>query len=224
MTSTRPALAATRRTETGKKNAALRRAGRLPAVVYGHGVESASISIDAHEFDLLRRRSGKNALVDLSIDGHRPRTAIVYGIHIHPVTRRPIHVDLFVVKMTEELTVEVPVHGVGESEAVHRMGGTLIHALDRVKVRARPDHLPQVLEADLTTLVDFEQGIKVRDLPLPDGVTILADLDEEVFRVLPPRIVEEEVRPAAVGPAEGEAAPAEGEGTEGKAATGATPG
>ena len=224
MTSSRPALAATRRTETGKKNAALRRAGRLPAVVYGHGVDSASISIDAHEFDLIRRRSGQNALVDLSIDGHRPKVAIVHGIHIHPVTRRPIHVDLFVVKMTEELTVEVPVHGVGESEAVHRKGGTLIHALDRVKVRARPDHLPQSLEADLATLVDFEHVIKVRDLHVADGVAILADLDEEVFRVLPPRIIEEEVRPAAAAPAEGEAAPAEGEGTEGRAGAGATPG
>lgn len=212
MTSTRPALAATRRTETGKKNAALRRAGRLPAVVYGHGVESASISIDAHEFELLRRRSGPNALIDLSIDGHRPRAAIVHGVHIHPVTRRPIHVDLFVVKMTEELTVEVPVHGVGESEAVHRKGGTLFHALDRLKVRARPDHLPQALEANLAVLADFEQVIKVRDLHVPDGVTVLADPDEDVFRVLPPRVVEEEVRPAvAAAPAEGEAAPAEGE-------------
>jgi large subunit ribosomal protein L25 len=214
VTSSRPTLEATHRTETGKKNAALRRAGRLPAVVYGHGVESASISIDAHEFDLLRRRAGSNALVDLSIDGHKSRTAIVHGIHVHPVTRRPIHVDLFVVKMTEDLTVEVPIHGVGEPEAVHRKGGTLIYALDRVKVRARPDHLPQSIEADLSVLVDFDQVVRVSDLHPPDGVVILAEPDEEVFRVLPPRIVEEEVRPAAV--VEGEAAAAEGESSEGK--------
>jgi large subunit ribosomal protein L25 len=211
VTSSRPALAATRRTETGKKNAALRRAGRLPAVVYGHGVESANISIDAHEFDLVRRKFGANALVDLSIDEHKPRTAIVHGIHVHPVSRRAIHVDLYVVKMTEELTVEIPIHGVGEAEAVHRKGGTLNHVLDRVKVRARPDHLPQALEADLTVLVDFDRVIKVRDLPVPDGVTILADDDEDVFRVLQPRIVEEEARPAVA--VEGEAA-AEGEGAE----------
>lgn len=215
MTSSRPALAATRRAETGKKNAALRRAGRLPAVVYGHGIESASISIDAHEFDLLRRRSGPNVLIDLSIDGHRPKVAIVHGVHVHPVTRRPIHVDLFVVKMSEELTVEVPIHGVGEPEAVHRKGGTLFHALDRLKVRAKPDHLPQALEADLAVLADFEHVIKVRDLRVPDGVTVLSDPDEDVFRVLPPRIVEEEVRAAvAAAPAEGEAAPTEGEAAE----------
>ncbi len=220
MTSSRPALAATRRTETGKKNAALRHAGRLPAVVYGHDIESANISIDAHEFDLLRRRSGPNVLIDLSIDGHRPKAAIVHGVHIHPVTRRPIHVDLFVVKMTEELTVDVPIHGVGESEAVHRKGGTLIYVLDRVKVKARPDHLPQLLEADLASLVDFEHVIKVRDLHLPEGVTLLVDPEEDIFRVLPPRIVEEEVRVAAAAPAEGEAAPAEGEAPAGRAAEG----
>jgi large subunit ribosomal protein L25 len=214
VTSSRPALAATRRIETGKKNAALRRAGRLPAVVYGHGVESANVSIDAHEFDLVRRKFGANALVDLSIDEHKPQAAIVHGIHVHPVSRRAIHVDLYVVKLTEELTVEVPIHGVGEAEAVHRKGGTLNNVLDRVKVRARPDHLPQALEADLTVLVDFDSVIKVRDLPVPDGVTILADEDEDVFRVLQPRIVEEEARPA-VAAVEGEGA-AEGEGAEGK--------
>lgn len=216
MTSSRTALAATRRTETGKKNAVLRRAGRLPAVVYGHGVEPANISIDAHEFDLLRRRAGLNALVELSVDGGTPTTAIVHGVHMHPVSRRPIHVDLYVVKMTEDLTVEVPVQGVGESEAVHRKGGTLNHMLDRVKVRARPDRLPQALEADLSVLVDFDHVIKVRDLPVPDGVVILADPDEDVFRVLQPRIVEEEARPAVA--AEGEA-PAEGQGAEGTAAS-----
>ena len=221
MTSSRPALAAIRRTETGKKNALLRRAGRLPAVVFGHGIESASISIDAHEFDLLRRRSGPNVLIDLSIDGHRPKAAIVHGVHVHPVTRRPIHVDLFVVKMSEELTVDVPIHGVGESEAVHRKGGTLIHVLDRVRVKARPDHLPQALEADLSVLADFDAVIKVRDLPLPEGVTLLVDPDEDIFRVLQPRIVEEEVRPAvAAAPAEGEAAPGEGEAAESRAAEG----
>jgi large subunit ribosomal protein L25 len=213
VTSSRPALAATSRTVTGKKNAVLRSTGRLPAVVYGHGVESTNISIDAHEFDLLRRRSGSSALVDLSIDGQEPTTAIVHGTHIHPVSRRPIHVDLFVVKMTEDLTVEIPIHGAGEAEAVQRKGGTLISVLDRVKVRARPDRLPQVLEVDLSSLVDFDQVLKVRDIHLPDGVAILADPDEDIFRVLPPRIVEEEARPAVA--VEGEEA-AEGEGAETK--------
>jgi large subunit ribosomal protein L25 len=217
MSSARPALAAERRTVTGKAVARLRRDGRLPAVVYGHGLESAAVTLDAHDFDLLRRRIGPNALVDLSIDGAKAKPVLIHGVQIHKVNRRPIHVDLFAVRMTEEITVDVPVHGIGESEAVTRHGGTLLNATGSVKVRARPDHLPQVLEADLASLVDFDAAIYVRDLAVPEGVTILADPEEIVFKVAPPRILEVEAAPVAEVAAEGEgegATGAEGEGAE----------
>ncbi len=211
MSSARPALAAERRTVTGKAVARLRRDGRLPAVVYGHGLESAPVTLDAHDFDLLRRRIGPNALVDLSIDGAKPTPVLIHGVQIHKVNRRPIHVDLFAVRMTEEITVEVPVHGVGESEAVTRHGGTLLNASGTVKAKARPDHLPQAFEVDLSSLVDFDAAIHVRDIVVPEGVTILADPDEIIFKVAPPRIQEAAV-PAA---AEGEAVEGEGAGAEG---------
>jgi large subunit ribosomal protein L25 len=202
MTSTRPALAAEHRTITGKAVAGLRRDGRLPAVVFGHGVESAAVTLDAHDFDILRRHVGPNALIDLSVDGAKPKPVLIHGVQIHKVNRRPIHVDLFAVRMTEELTVDVPVHGTGDSEAVTKHGGTLLNASGSVKVRARPDHLPQVIEVDLAVLVDFDAAIYARDLPIPDGVTLLADPDEIVFKVAPPRVQEVEVAPVA------EAAPA----------------
>ena len=216
MTSTRPALAAERRTVTGKAVAGLRRDGRLPAVVFGHGVESAPVTLDAHDFALLRRRVGPNALIDLSIDGSKPTPVLVHGVQIHKVNRQPIHVDLFAVRMTEELTVDVPVHGTGESEAVTKHGGTLLNASGSVKVRARPDNLPQVIEVDLAVLVDFEAAIYARDLPIPEGVQLLADPDEIVFKVAPPRVQEAEVvAPTEVAPAaEGEPAEAGGESGE----------
>jgi large subunit ribosomal protein L25 len=213
MSSTRPALAAERRTVLGKANAGLRREGRLPAVVFGHGVESAAVSLDAHEFNILRRHVGPNALIDLSIDGAKAKPVLVHGVQIHKVNRRPIHVDLFAVRMTEELTVDVPVHGTGESEAVTKHGGTLLNASGSVKVRARPDHLPQVLEVDLAVLVDFDAMIRARDLPIPAGVTLLTDPDEIVFKVAPPRVLEVE----AAAPVAAEVAPevaADAESTE----------
>ena len=209
MPSTRPALAAERRTELGKANAGLRRGGRLPAVVYGHGVESASISLDAHEFSLLRRHHGPNALIDLSVDGTKAKPVLVQGVQIHKVNRRVIHVDLFAVRMTEEITVEVPVHGTGDSEAVSKHGGTLLNASGSVKVRARPDHLPQMIEVDLAVLVDFDAAIHARDLSIPEGVHLVTDPDEIVFKVSPPRVQEVEVAPVEV--AEGEAPEAAGE-------------
>lgn len=210
MSPTRPALAAERRTLTGKAIASLRREGRLPAVVYGHGVESASLTLDAHDFDLLRRRVGPNALIDLSIDGGRPKPVLVHGVQIHKVHRNPIHVDLLAVRMTEELIVDVPVHGTGTSDAVEKHGGTLLHAVSSVKVKARPDNLPQVIEADLSVLVDFDAAIHVRDLPIPAGVTLMTDPDEVVFKVAPPRVQEVEAEAAeaaaVAAAAEGEAA------------------
>ena len=90
MPTARATLAAEHREITGKKVATLRRAGRLPAVVYGHGVDSASVSVDAHEFEQLRRHSGPNALVDLSIDGKQPSPVLVSAVQVHPVNRKTL--------------------------------------------------------------------------------------------------------------------------------------
>jgi large subunit ribosomal protein L25 len=214
MSSPRPALAAERRTVVGKAVARLRRDGHVPAVVYGHGLASVPVTLDAHEFDLLRRRVGPNALVDLSVDGARPKAVLIHGVQFHKVSRRPIHVDLFVVKMTEEIAVEVPIHGVGQSEAVARHGGTLLHPTSSVKVRARPDHLPQVIEVDLAVLSDFDAVVHVRDLAVPPGVTVLTDPDETVFKVAPPRVPEVEEAPAAEAAAAGSGAASAGESAE----------
>ncbi|HEY6057866.1 MAG TPA: hypothetical protein VIV06_07525, partial [Candidatus Limnocylindrales bacterium] len=92
MTSTRPTLAATDRAVLGKAVSSLRRDGRLPAVVFGHNVPSLPVSVDAHEFEVLRRRTGPHALVDLSVGNRRPQTVMVHDVQIHPITRRPLHV------------------------------------------------------------------------------------------------------------------------------------
>jgi len=204
----RPTLAAMPRTEMGKATSHLRKAGRIPAVVFGHG-DSTSVSVDAHEFEQLRRRAGANALIDLQVEGAKPTPVVINGVQLHRVNRTPLHVDLFRVKMTEDMTVDVVVHSFGESEAVTKEGGTLIHAVDHVRVRARPDRLPKFLEVDVSTLTTFDAVIAVRDLPVPAGATILNDPDEVIFRVLAPRVVEAE--PEAVAEVAPVAAPAEGE-------------
>ncbi len=214
--STRPALAAAHREVTGKAVARLRHDGLLPAVVFGHGLESQTVTVDAHEFDQLRRHTGPNALIDLSVDGKRARPVLVHGVQVHPLTRRPVHVDLFLVRMTEELTVDVPVVPVGVSEAVETHGGTLLQSLSAIRVRALPDHLPQQVELPIERLVDFDASLKVGDLSLPAGVTLVTDAEEVVAKVAPPRIeaepeaAEEAAEEAAATEGEAAAAPAEG--------------
>jgi large subunit ribosomal protein L25 len=215
----RPKLAAERREVTGKKVSYIRAAGRLPAVVFGRGLESNSVSVDTHEFESLRRHAGANTLIDLSIDGEKAAPVLVHGVQTHVVTRRPLHVDLYVVRMTEELTVDVPLVSEGISDAVENAGGTLMRSLESVRVRALPDHLPQTIHYSIDSLATFDDAIHVRDLEIPADATLLTDLDEVVAKVLPPRVEEEPVVAEAVEgeEAEGEAA-AEGEGAEGGAA------
>jgi large subunit ribosomal protein L25 len=202
MPTTRPTLAATRREVTGKAVSHLRRSGQLPAVVFGHGLDSTSVSLDAHEFEQLRRRIGSNALVDLSIDGTKPQPVIVHGVQVHRVTQQPLHADLFLVRMTEELTVEVPLVSSGESEAVKVHGGTLLHPIEHVRVRALPDHLPQSISFDVSPIATFDDVIRLRDLEIPADVTLLTDPDEIVAKVIPPR-VEEVVAPPVAEAVEG---------------------
>jgi large subunit ribosomal protein L25 len=232
-TSSRLTLSAEPREVVGKKVAALRRGGRLPAVVYGHGIGSENVSVDAHEFEILRRKAGQNALIDLSIEGKSARPVLVHGVQVHPVNRRPVHVDLFLVRMTEELTVDVPLFAVGVSTAVADQNGTLLHQLESVRIRALPDHLPQSIEYSIESLVDFDAVIKVSELTIPNDVTLLTDPDEVVAKVLPSRLQAEEAAleaeeaeaaaeaAAEAGEAEGEAPAAGGEaGAEGGESSG----
>jgi large subunit ribosomal protein L25 len=218
MPTARPTLAASHREVTGKAVNRLRKEGLLPAVVYGRGEESASVTVDAHAFEQLRRHSGPNALVDLSVDGDKARPVLINSVQIHPVHRRPLHADLFLVRMTEELTVDVPLVPIGESLAVTELGGTLLRPIETVRVRALPDHLPQSIEYSIETLVDFDTALHVRDLSVPSDVTLLTDPEDIIAKVQPPRVEVEEEPVVAEDEeaAEGEEG-AEGGTTEGQA-------
>ena len=191
----RPKLSVQPRSVRGKDVSRLRRAGTLPGVVYGAGQESMNIQLDAHEFEILRRQTGRNAVVDLQLDGGRPKPVMLHAIQEHPLTRKPLHVDFLAVNMEEERTIDVPIVIVGTSEAVDRMGGVLLHLRDAVLVRAKPDDIPSGLELDITPLADFEHVLHASDLQVPDGVTLVTDPAEPLARVQAPRLEEPEPEP-----------------------------
>ena len=196
MATARPKLAAANRDITGKAVNRLRKEGRLPGVVFGHGLPSTNLSVDRHDFELLHRRTGQNALIDLSVDGKKASPVLIQSVQVHPVDRRPLHVDLFAVRMTEELIVDVRLVSTGESLAVSQLGGTLLHPIESVRIKALPDHLPESIEYSIDSLTDFDGSIKVSDLTIPDDVTLLTDLDQVVATVQRPRVEVEEA-PAA---------------------------
>jgi large subunit ribosomal protein L25 len=221
--STRPRLSADPRETLGKKVAQLRREGVLPAVVYGHGHDSEPIQIDAKGFAELRRHAGRNALVDLKVGGGQARPVLLHAVQEHPVTRRALHADFLIVRMTEEMTVDVPVAMIGESVAIEKMGGTLLHLRDTVQVRALPADLPSSLELDISSLSSFDATLHVSDLQVPEKVVILTDGGEPLARVQAPRVEEEPVAGEAAAEeeaAEGEAADTETDSGEGDASGG----
>jgi len=209
------------RTATGKQNRRLRLTGQVPAVVFGKGRESLSVQVEAKAFETLYRAAGRTTLVNLQIDGGRPTSAIIKSVQRHPLSGRALHVDFFLVDLTQEMEVEVPLVFQGEPPAIELTGGTLMTPISQIRVRALPAEMPHEITVDVTPLIDLEAAIHVSDLVVPDNVHIQADGDELLARVIPPRVEEEpdveevEAEEGAEG-AEGAGEAGAGEGAEGE--------
>jgi large subunit ribosomal protein L25 len=213
-------LVAEPREGTGKGVARkLRAAGRVPAVLYGHGMDSMALSVDSKDlFHVLHTGAGTNVLVDLVVDGteHLIIPRDVQRDHIHG---RFIHVDLLAIRRDEKLHLTIPVRIVGESVGV-KAGGVVEHRLWEIEVECLPTDVPEAIEADISAL-EIGMGLHVSDLAAPEGVTFLTSEEESVVAVAQPQMAVELEEEAAEGEegAEGEAAEGE-EGAEGGAAQG----
>jgi large subunit ribosomal protein L25 len=213
-------LNASTREPLGKRTRRLHRQGKLAAVVYGHNTAPTPLVLDRLEFQKVFVKSGRTHLVDLLVDSGRTEKVLVREIQTHPRRLGPIHVDFYAVSLEEKITVEVPVHLTGESAAVKRGDADVLQPIHALRVECLPTDIPEAFEVDLTPLEDIESELRVSDLHLPKGVTVLADPEELIVKIVHKRElkVEEEVPTAeAVVPAEGEVAAA-GETPAGEAA------
>jgi large subunit ribosomal protein L25 len=207
-------LAAENRADAGKGAARrLRAAGRVPAVLYGHGTKPKSLSIDARELGhALRTEAGVNVLLELQV-GRTKHLALAKEIQRHPVRGTFTHIDFILVRRGEKVHVAVPVHLVGEAPGVREEGGIADQDLYQVNVEAEVTAVPDGVEADVSGL-RIGDVLRVGDLKAPEGSTILDDPEASVVSVVPP-VVEpepEEAEEAEAEAAEGEApAAAEGE-------------
>ena len=205
-------LTAQRRAESGKGPARRARAtGRVPAVLYGHGMDPVHLSVDAREFGhALRTGAGSNVLIELTV-GRAKHLALPKEIQRHPVRGSFVHVDFLAVRRGETVQVRVPVHLVGEAPGV-REGGIADQDLHQVTVEAEVTAVPTAIEADVSGL-EIGDVLRVADLKAPEGATIIDDVEASVVSIVAPTVEEEpeveEAEEAAEGEAaEGEAAPA----------------
>jgi large subunit ribosomal protein L25 len=186
----------------------IRAQGLVPAILYGHGMEPVKVAIDDRDlYHVLHTEAGANVLVDLQIGKDR-HLAMPREVQRDNIRGRFLHVDFLAVRRDEKITVDVPVHLVGESHGV-KEGGVVEHHLWDLKVECLPTNVPQSVEADITRL-GIGDSLSVADIRIPGNVTVLTPSEETIVSVVPPPIlkIEEEIAEAV----EGEEAEAEAEG------------
>jgi large subunit ribosomal protein L25 len=209
-------LAAEKREDSGKGVARkLRASGRVPAILYGHGMPPLPLSVDSKElFHVFHTGAGANVLVELVVDGTE-HLAMPREVQRDHIKGRFIHVDFLIVRHDEKIEIDVPVRVVGESPGV-KAGGVLEHHLWDIRVECLPTNVPEAIEVDVSAL-EIGDSLRVADLTAPNGVTILANPDESVIAAVQPQMAIEPEEEAAEG-VEGEAAEEEGEGAPGEEA------
>src|SRR5205085_6088285 len=176
----------------------LRATGRVPAVIYGRETKPKNLEIDSIEFrNLIHHSVSENLLLDLSVaeDSKPKRLVLVQEIQHHPLSGEVLHVDLHEVSENEKVTIMVPVETLGEAVGVKTDGGVLEHVLFKIKVRALPKDLPEVIEVDVAHLT-IGQSIHLGDIKPPAGVEILGDKGVSVISVAAPITEAQEVAAA----------------------------
>ncbi len=157
----------------------LRLAGKVPGVLYGHGIDPIDVAVGSRELrTALTSDSGLNALISLDVGG-KNHLAMARQLQRHPVRRSIDHVDFVIVRRDEVITAEVPVHLVGEAEEVERADGMVEQSLHSLVVQAKPADIPAAIEVDISELT-IGEAIRVADLNLPAGATTEVDPEEIV--------------------------------------------
>jgi len=196
-------LKATRREVLGKQVKAIRREGRLPAVIYGHHIEPISIEMDLRDTSKSLTGLAPSALVTVDVDG-TPHRTLVREKQRNKLTGTLLHIDFLAVSMKEKLRAQVYMEIVGVSPAIKDFNGVLVTGSNEVEVECLPQDLPERIMVDVSGLLKIGDGIYVRDLAIPEGVKILAEPDTMVALITAQAAAEEEVAPVVEEVAEEE--------------------
>lgn len=189
------------RTVFGKQNSKLRKAGLLPAVLYGSASAKASadkrgpvsipLQVSAKEFEKVYRKAGENTLINLIVGNGGRKKVLIHDVARHFMKEEPVHVDFYEVDLTRKIHAKIPLHFAGVSGAVKELGGVLVKNLAEVEVEALPTDLPQFIEIDISGLKNFEAMVRVGEIKVAPAVRMLTKSEEVVVSVQAPRTEEE---------------------------------
>jgi large subunit ribosomal protein L25 len=190
-------LNAKRREVVGKQVKALRRAGRLPAILYGRHLSPILVTLDMRNVSRVLPTITSSHLVVVDVEGEK-HTTLVRERQRHPVTGGLLHVDFQVLSMTEKLRTTVVIVLEGDAPAAKNYNGVLVTGQNELEVECLPGDLPERIRVDISGLTEIGSAIHVRDLVLPLTVEVLTDLDELVVLITAPAAEEKEEIVAAV--------------------------
>jgi large subunit ribosomal protein L25 len=188
-------IEAERRDVLGKKVKALRRAGKLPAVIFGHGLETTPIVLDMREASKTLASAGSSTLVTIKLDG-KEHSTLVRERQYEVLQRTLLHVDFQAVSLAEKVRASVAlILGDEDAPAVKSYGAMIIQGTESIEIECLPQDLPDRIVVDVSTLENIGDSILVQDLPVPDGVEILDDPETMIVVAtsLAEEVVEEEV-------------------------------
>jgi len=199
------ALAAERRAGGGKGEARrLRRAGKVPAIAYGAGMDPTPLAVDALElYHVLHTGAGANAVISLGVDGGS-QLVLAREIQRHPVRRDILHVDFVAVQRDVKVEVDVPITLAGEAPGSED-GGVVSQELYQARVRVLPLEVPEQFELDISRM-QVGDVLRLEDVPMPSDVELIDDPDRSVVSVVVPTVEPTEGVEEALEPEEGEAA------------------
>ncbi len=172
--------------------AALRQAGKIPAVFYGKKEASTPISIATVDFIKAYKSAGESTVVILKGEGIEVES-LIHDMDLHPVTGKPMHADFYVFEKGKKIKVGVPLEFVGVAPAIKELGGSLIKVLHTIEIEALPKDLPHKISVDIAALVDFKSSIKASDVKLPEGVALAINADDIICSAAEPKEEIEEV-------------------------------
>ena len=178
----------------------LRAKGKIPAVLYGHGIAAEHLALDAHAFEEVLHHGGRNSIITLNDGGKKGETALVRDVQVHPVSHRVLHADLLRVSADEAVSASIGIVTVGVPKGVKDFGGVMDVLVHELEIEGPASRIPDHLEIDVTELGIHEHAT-AGDIKLPDGFTLLIPADTVVVAIEQSR-TERELEEAAAGPTE----------------------
>lgn len=181
--------------DTSKKSKNYVKEGFVPGILYGPKIESVSVLVDYKKFSKMYKDAGKTTLIALdfkSEESEGNNTVVIKSVQANPVTGQFYHVDFYQLPMDKEIEITVPILSINEAPAVKEQGGILVNNLHEIHIKALPNKLIHEITVDISSLINIDDSILVKDLIIIKGVEVLADVEEVVFNISAPREEEPE--------------------------------